>query len=71
MRLTREIPFQIIVLTITAAMAGVMLWGVSDIRKGFEIERSLPIDSYVRDFLESQRLYFPDEGPGIQCFCGE
>ena len=57
-------------LIITIVMAVVMLLGTLSIRKGFEIERSLPEDSYVRHFLESQRLYFPDEGPGIQCFCG-
>lgn len=65
-----SIPGKIIVLLVTFGLAGVMFWGITNIRKGFEVERSLPTDSYVRNFLESQRLYFSDEGPGIQCFCG-
>lgn len=65
-----SIPGKIIVLCVTFGVAGVMCWGISNIRKGFEVERSLPTDSYVRNFLESQRLYFSAEGPGIQCFCG-
>ncbi|KAL4218800.1 Patched domain-containing protein 3 [Mactra antiquata] len=59
-----------LVLLATIGIASVMAWGVSGLKKGYEIERSLPEDSYVRHFLESQRLYFSVEGPGIQTFCG-
>lgn len=65
-----SVPGRIITILITLGLAGVMSYGVSNIRKGFEIERSLPGDSYTRKFLESQRLYFTAEGPGIQTFCG-
>ncbi|WAR31717.1 LOW QUALITY PROTEIN: PTHD3-like protein [Mya arenaria] len=43
---------------------------VSSLKKGYELEKSLPADSYTRAFLESQRLFFSAEGPGIQTFCG-
>ncbi|WAR31827.1 PTC1-like protein [Mya arenaria] len=42
---------------------------VSSLKKGYELEKSLPADSYTRAFLESQRLFFSAEGPGIQTFC--
>lgn len=61
---------KICIILITFGLAGVMMWGISGLRKGFEIERSLPKDSFVRNFLKSQRLYFSEEGPGIQTFCG-
>ncbi|XP_060594980.1 NPC intracellular cholesterol transporter 1-like isoform X2 [Ruditapes philippinarum] len=61
---------RVLVILFTIGLAAVMAWSVSNIRKGFEIERSLPTDSYTRKFLESQRLYFSSEGPGIQTFCG-
>ncbi|KAH3797093.1 hypothetical protein DPMN_150668 [Dreissena polymorpha] len=60
----------VFVIVITIVLAGVMAKGVSTMKKGYELEKSLPEDSYTRAFLESQRLYFTAEGPGIQTFCG-
>ena len=58
-------------LGITVLVAAISVWGVSGLKKGYELEKSLPADSYTRAFLQSQRLYFSAEGPGIQTFCGK
>ncbi|XP_052790875.1 patched domain-containing protein 3-like isoform X1 [Mya arenaria] len=58
------------VLLATLGVAALMGFSVSSLKKGYELEKSLPADSYTRAFLESQRLFFSAEGPGIQTFCG-
>ncbi|KAK3605298.1 hypothetical protein CHS0354_001415 [Potamilus streckersoni] len=60
---------KVIIILVTLSLNGVMIWGVVSMKKGFDLEKSLPEGTHGRDFLYAQRIYFPDEGPNIGVYC--
>lgn len=54
--------FQVLVLAITAVLAGVAIKGNLEIKQKFDPKWFLPNNSYLLQFFNQRRLYYPDVG---------
>ncbi len=59
-----------LVLIITLALLGVGTWGTLLIRQEFDPVLFLPGDSYLRRFIDSQKLHYPQNGWSAEVYTG-
>ena len=55
----------------SVGLAGVMSWSVSNLQKGFDVQRALPENSFARHFVDATDRYFPGQGTPFAVYCGK
>lgn len=64
-------PVKIAVVVVTTVLAGVNLWSFTLLHQNFDLYNYIPRDSYATDYINAQKVYFPDRGYGAAVYCDD
>jgi hypothetical protein len=62
---------QIIVMTITAIIVAINIYGFTQLRQNFDLTMYIPADSYAHQYDRARENYFPNDGIDAAVYCCE
>ena len=47
-----------------------MSWSITNLEKGFDLQTAIHESSYIRQYIDANRRYFPGDGAPFAVYCG-